>query len=279
MRMTLLSLLHAAQFAQLSYEDPEIVSLAYRGGSQCPQNTLQCMQRVVQEPVYLSDPRTDVQAYVMVLDSAEVDRSTLLVTVRGTSSLIDAFHDIVATSTAMPAAAALASGVRVHAGFLAQYNALAPLLRPLVVQQQKLGVFDIVFTGHSAGAAIGALAALHTALDNEQHVEFIGFGSPHVGNAAFCTLFREHIEQPVLIKHSRDPITSALHGLGYARICEQQCYGKFDLCPSIPFLFFLPEHDIAKYVTAIAKNETVRDPTVLDKAIQTVASWIFDRLK
>jgi hypothetical protein len=271
------SLLQAAQFAYLAYELPDVVQNAYRNKTG-DEDTLSCLRNVIEEPVYLTDPETDVQAYAMLL--LDGDKHTLLVTVRGTSSVIDAFKDIEAINVPLPVASTLAPGVRVHCGFLSQYVALAPLLRPVVTKLLEKGdAFNIVFTGHSAGAGIGALAALHAALDHEEGVQYIGFGSPRVGNLAFCDLFRKYIATPVLVKYSRDPVTKVAQGLGYTHICDFQCYGSFDQFPCLPVLFDMPDHHILNYVEAVRQDDKMRQATWFDKSVQMMVGWLTDRLR
>ena len=51
----------------------------------------------------------------------------------------------------------------------------------------------LVFTGHSFGGAVAAVAALDVSLRTGRHVEFAGFGCPKPFNAHAARLFRERV--------------------------------------------------------------------------------------
>jgi hypothetical protein len=76
-------------------------------------------------------------------------------------------------------------GGRVHAGFLAAYQAVHAPLQAALDQLPSTG--RLIFTGHSLGAAVATLAAAEF---RARQPELVTFGSPRVGDAGFAELLQ-----------------------------------------------------------------------------------------
>ncbi|KAI0630903.1 lipase [Trametes polyzona] len=82
----------------------------------------------------------------------------------------------------------LSGAIQVHHGFAkAQASTASSVLQAVQEAMNTFGTQNIVFTGHSLGAAISLLDALFLPLHiPTAQVRFIGYGLPRVGNQAFA---------------------------------------------------------------------------------------------
>lgn len=72
-----------------------------------------------------------------------------------------------------------------HAGFLAQYEALRAHLHPYILGRHG-DLHDIVVAGHSLGSALATMFAIDVVRSLPQaHVPCYAFACPRVGDAAF----------------------------------------------------------------------------------------------
>ena len=125
---------------------------------------------------------------------------TVVVAFRGTEgglsieSCRDVMTDLNAVLTSYAGCAFGAAVCSVHAGFLAQYNALASqldaALRALIPAAER-ATTPVVVTGHSLGGAMATLAAYEVALAGYYVRGVYTFGSPRVGDAAFAVAFQQ----------------------------------------------------------------------------------------
>lgn len=133
-------------------------------------------------PTPLCNPLTDTQAFAVTLPTGQA-----LVVFRGTEpqAASDLGSDLAATLEPWGEGAA-----RVHHGFA---KALASVTSELAAWLGSRSGDQVVFTGHSLGAALATLAA-----SRWQAGQLITFGSPRVGNSAFVdTLAGARIERYV----------------------------------------------------------------------------------
>lgn len=133
-------------------------------------------------PTPLCNAQTDTQAFAVTLPTGQA-----LVVFRGTEpqAASDLGNDLAATLEPWGDGSA-----RVHHGFA---NALASVTPALADWLGSRSDAQIVFTGHSLGAALATLAA-----SRWQAGQLFSFGSPRVGNAAFVdTLGGTRIERYV----------------------------------------------------------------------------------
>ncbi|KIJ41480.1 hypothetical protein M422DRAFT_255385 [Sphaerobolus stellatus SS14] len=105
-----------------------------------------------------SNIATDTQGFI----ARDDNRKEIVVALRGTSSVQDAFTDIgiLLTGLASPGVSP-PSGTSVHSGFLLAYNSVADLIISTVKSQlQAHPGYNLVTSGHSLGGALSSLAAV-----------------------------------------------------------------------------------------------------------------------
>lgn len=78
---------------------------------------------------------------------------------------------------------------RVHDGFLADFDAINAQLVKAIKTIQAGRRLPIFITGHSLGAALATLCALEFERQKFPIAGVYTFGSPRVGNAAFCKIY------------------------------------------------------------------------------------------
>ena len=116
-----------------------------------------------------------------------------LVVVPGTSALSDLLGQTDVTLFGQAENEHRPQSCSVHAGFLSRANDLWPRVKTFV-QTSLEGSGDLIFTGHSDGAAVATLlAALYeadrvTMPEDPRRVQLVTFGSPRVGTHAFADL-------------------------------------------------------------------------------------------
>jgi hypothetical protein len=100
------------------------------------------------------------------------------------------------------------NGSHVHRGFyLAYIDHLANKTLEAVRKLAHLGK-RIKVMGHSRGAALGLLAATHLSVNGFLgKVDWMGFGTPRVGNTVFAEWFRRIVPNAIRVVHKRDPVT------------------------------------------------------------------------
>ncbi len=100
---------------------------------------------------------------------------------------------------------------RVHAGFLAHYNAVRNQTLQALRRELKRNFLPLQVTGHSLGGALAQLAALDIVTNledtlNGSDVCLYTFGSPSVGNAAFANLLNSKVPNFWRVENDGDPV-------------------------------------------------------------------------
>ncbi len=100
---------------------------------------------------------------------------------------------------------------RVHAGFLAHYNAVRSQALQALRRELSRNFLPLQVTGHSLGGALAQLAALDivTNLQDDLHgsdVCLYTFGSPNVGNAVFANLLNSKVPNFWRVENDGDPV-------------------------------------------------------------------------
>jgi hypothetical protein len=119
--------------------------------------------------VGFNDPATGTQAFAAVVPA----KARAIVAFRGTEPdrVSDIGVDLDASTTVWPA------GGTVHAGFANAFDGVKIKIADWLASHPGI---EVVFTGHSLGAALATLCASNWVASN-----LITFGSPRVGNLAF----------------------------------------------------------------------------------------------
>lgn len=129
------------------------------------------------------DVRGSTEAY------AFASETTVVVAVRGTDPRL--IEDLIADARCLPAPCEI--GGAVHCGFQEQANRLDPLLRTVLAGLPR---GETYFTGHSLGAGIATIAAARYGLRNPRSpARLVTFGSPRVGDHAFCRAVEGLVEK------------------------------------------------------------------------------------
>jgi len=162
---------------QTALESLSIDRLAY-----CPTssieafNCLDCRDRTLEE---VDQPPSPAATQMVIVSSDEF----IIVGFRGTTGEVAQWmSDLDTLKTSFPCA-----GCAVHAGFHARFEEIVSQGVTSVQSAMDDQVRPLYITGHSAGAAVATLFAVHLAL-MEPSMKVSGvytFGSPRVGNAAF----------------------------------------------------------------------------------------------
>ena len=111
----------------------------------------------------------------------------------------------------------------VHCGFLRQFRSLQKNIDDDIAEYLSANEYnnseglkekeisnkkELVITGHSLGAAQATLASLQFKLSYPQaKVSCYTFGSPRVGNKAFVSLFKNHVDYYERVVNEDDPVT------------------------------------------------------------------------
>lgn len=119
-----------------------------------------------------------------------------------------------------------AGNVRVHAGFLGQYQAMRfAVISAIYKMIWKAQNKSVVFTGHSLGGALATLCGAATKNEfPDLHVSVYTFGSPRVGNKAFTEVFKA-VDVSVRCVNGSDLVTSIPYW-GYEHVHGEECIGK-----------------------------------------------------
>ncbi|KAI1328843.1 extracellular lipase [Xylariaceae sp. FL0255] len=123
-----------------------------------------------------SGSATSLEGYV-AQDSVE---GYIVVSMRGSSDLDNFITDF----EFIQESSSLVSGGLVHTGFQTAWNEVSSAVwSALASATKKYPSYDIVFTGHSLGAAVATLGAAYTR-NQGYYVDVVNFGSPRFGNVA-----------------------------------------------------------------------------------------------
>lgn len=170
---------------------------------------------------------------------------TLVIAVRGTTSVVDAMCDIEVNMTPLSDG----SDMMVHAGFHRQFLALKDGMDARVTGHLQRGG-HLMCTGHSLGAGVASLFAVFyaTAFPGKQ-VSFCGYGTPRSGNAAFARAMATDTRLAVCVRNNRDPVCASIPPVAsYCHVGREITIG-WDPFPDVPDLTRVRDHDIALYVS------------------------------
>lgn len=125
----------------------------------------------------------------------------LFVVFRGTASFTDGFVN--SRFTRVPIRNLVGE---VHCGFNARYDLVKSRLTE-IIRLNSHRFNKIIFTGHSLGGAVAALAAFRHAYSNPRSdINLITFGAPRIGNLAFGKYFNLYVRSHTRIVFEADPV-------------------------------------------------------------------------
>ncbi|KAJ3327929.1 hypothetical protein HDU76_010874 [Blyttiomyces sp. JEL0837] len=138
----------------------------------------------------VGDSEMGMQGYVAVND----DMKTIIVAYRGSTVLENWIADLSTLPKTVQFKSTRGTGttktMKIHSGFLNSYLSIEPqtikALQPLLTQNPT---YKITFTGHSLGAAVTVLAAIHLSdkgLVDPGMVDIATSGQPRIGNLEFA---------------------------------------------------------------------------------------------
>lgn len=134
---------------------------------------------------YVANTETDTQGYVARSDS----RSEIIVSLRGTSSIVDVVTDsrtdlVACTGTGITYPA----GSLCHDGFMSSYNSVQDQIISLVTGQvAAYPKYNLTVVGHSLGGGLASFGALSMRKNfPNTTVKGFSFGQPRSGNRAYA---------------------------------------------------------------------------------------------
>lgn len=126
------------------------------------------------------NPVSDLEGFVGAVPALK----TIYVALRGSASVRNWIEDLEIMQTDYP------SGGKVHRGFYYSALGVQPQIDAALAELGALyPLYDVVFTGHSYGAAAATLVAATSPKGTPTYahpIKVITFGEPRVGNAAFA---------------------------------------------------------------------------------------------
>ncbi len=270
-----ISISKAVKLASIAYLTPESITKAYKKDKGSNKIALEILADVIEEPIFINDDCSDLQAYILQF------KNTIVLATRGTNSFKDIFCDLNVglVPFSSPLFGVSKNNIKndpfVHEGMLKQYLVLENQMKPIIDLMNTNKDNILVFTSHSLGN-LSCMAALVLSKMFPNRVQYIGFGSPRVGNVAFCDLYKSLVPATTLIKNGSDAIVKVFPGNVYSHIADLKLCGHFDSHPSIPLITDLIDHDIAKYIESLEKNDNVREKNIAEKALSFVFRTIVD---
>lgn len=150
---------------------------------------------------YYEDRNTDAEVYIFYY------RSVLCISFRGSTEIPDFYHDFrfapqKTTFRNTPCA--------VHSGFYAQFSALkAHINTAYTVYCSRVAKPRVLVTGHSLGSALATVAALYIRDKYpDSTVDYVGFGTPRVGDRCFVETFNNTVTQKLRIINDNDIVNT-----------------------------------------------------------------------
>lgn len=163
------------------------------------------LQEKLPGAIFVENKETDTQGYIFIEGNAA------LVVFRGTEKkLKDWYTDIQFAHKVYPYGNT-ESKIKVHEGFITAYKSVRDQIIG-VIRSNISKIKHVTVIGHSLGGALATLAAVDIQYGFEWiYVQCVTYGSPRVGNAAFCASFNKRIN------------------------ISYRFYNRTDIVPTVPF--------------------------------------------
>jgi len=196
---------------------------------------------------------TDTQGIMGSLDDDHV------IAFRGTTNIKDVFTDLMSFKQEIPYSSMDAmSPIKVHTGFLRAYESVRKEITFSILDQIEQGEItpnNLIFTGHSLGAALATLGALDAQYHADKRELDIGilcmtFGSPRVGNHEFVKSYMNRVVFTLRFVNDKDIITHLPpETLGFSHIFPPSVIGVDD--PGVLSELAL-DHQMLEYVKGLS---------------------------
>lgn len=177
----------------------------------------------------ITNVTTDTHGYVAVDDL----NSVVYIVYRGTVDLQNWITNLNAFSTAnltLPYCQGQGDKAQVHDGFYEAYRSVQAQIATAyeILRNRGSGGYQVIVTGHSLGAALATLSAVHLTCDepfNNLPIAVYNYGSPRIGGDQFSTLVSQTLSDKMpLFRHThwRDPVPHLpLMDMGYRHAARE----------------------------------------------------------
>jgi hypothetical protein len=206
--------------------------------------------------VQVTDPVTEAQAFLW-----RAGPQVRVVAFRGSQTARQALETGTKLAlTQIEAALCNNDDVRAHAGFASQYIGLMASPSASDAFGDLADDSLVLFTGHSLGGAVAAIAAAAWGTAHPGKTAFVGFGTPRTGNRALAELVRRVGAVPALrVKHACDPVCAAVPGVaGYHHVGRAVHLGPPDPTPCVPNVAHLADHLCVAYQSILVNRLVMR---------------------
>lgn len=150
--------------------------------------------------------------------------NTFVVAFRGSeeTGIADWITDLKFIPTIYPYGDSGDKSMTVHSGFMGAYKSVREAVQKAVKSTPHK---QVVFTGHSLGGALAALAALDTAYNVPgKVVSCYTYGSPKVGNDSFVKNYNKRVPNTYRCVNGNDMVPSAPPGV-FGHVGQLYCVG------------------------------------------------------
>ncbi len=240
---------------ELIKDGAKLAKLAYCLTSQemCLTSDQDIKSKISNDPKLIECTECDAQAFIFdYKPTSENSKSKLVISVRGTSSIMDWMCNISThqtklidffTGNEIP-------GVMVHAGFYRQFCGLFGIFNEEILCHLDNGG-ELMCIGHSLGAAVSCIAACFYGMKYPGQVGYIGYGGPRCGNDKFEEFFMKNIKFYYRCKNAHDPVPACIPPISYSHVGPELHLGPNDPLPDIPILFDVMDHSLVQYIAAM----------------------------
>ncbi len=161
---------------------------------------------------FINDKETDTQCFIAS------DDEKIVIAFRGTSSIKDAFTDLLIIKTPYPKSRRWFFKPRAHYGFVNAFLAVRHRIHEVLSRCLLIKPYKVYITGHSLGAALATLCAIDLKETMKiNNLLIYTFGSPKVGNSWFARRFNKKIKHSYRFVND-DDVVPWLPPTGYSHV-------------------------------------------------------------
>lgn len=193
-------------FSTIAYSDETVIKKEI-------QNNLSISNFCKVEEVHFLDGKKnkeDTQGYLF-----KICEDRLCVVFRGTNSI----QDMIANVHVDQINVVKEGKIKIHCGFYRQFMAVEEDLQKFIKEYQPK---EILFIGHSSGAACATIGAWHFARQGYQ-TKCYTYGCPRLGNTKFLASFESIVPNSVRVFNKRDPVPMIPFSANYVHVGRGLC--------------------------------------------------------